>query len=129
MKTLTIMLVAVFLMAGVVYAKDYEVTKKAGEYNVTVKINKNPPIAAKNNVEVDIKDASGKAVTDASVALEVSMAPMSGMPAASYKSNAELKGSTYKAVIEPSMAGPWNLAIKITKGGKTETVKIPLDVK
>ncbi|HEX2967185.1 MAG TPA: FixH family protein [Syntrophorhabdaceae bacterium] len=129
MKTLTIIMIAVFLVVGIVYAKDYEVNKKAGNYSVAVKINKNPPVVGKNNVDISIIDASGKAVTDAAVAIELSMAPMPGMPAANYKSNAELKGKTYKTVIEPSMAGPWTLAIKITKDGKTETAKLSLDVK
>ena len=60
-----------FLIAGVVYAKDYEVNKKAGDYNVLIKIDKNPPIAGENNLEIAITDASGKAVTDAKVAVQL----------------------------------------------------------
>ena len=117
------------LIAGIAYAKDYEVSKKAGDYNILIKIDKNPPVAGKNNMEITITDASGKAVTDAKVIVELSMAPMPGMPAANYKSNTELKGDRYKAVVEPSMAGPWNLAVKVTRDGKTNTVKLTLDVK
>jgi len=129
MKRLAIVGMVLFLMAGIAYAKDYEVAKKAGDYNVVIKIDKNPPVAGKNNVEITLTDASGKAVTDAKVAVELSMAPMPGMPAANYRSNAELKGNIYRTVIEPSMAGPWNLAVKIAKSGKTETAKLSLDVK
>lgn len=129
MKRLVTVMVALLLIAGVVYAKDYEVNKKAGEFNVLIKIDRNPPVVGKNNVEITINDTSGKVVTDAKVVLELSMAPMPGMPAANYKSNAELKGDKYKAVIEPSMAGPWNLAVKVSRGGKTDTAKLSLDVK
>jgi hypothetical protein len=129
MKRLTIIIMAVLLLAGFVYAKEYEVNKKAGDYNVLVKIDRNPPVAGKNNMEIAITDAAGKAVTDAKVAVEYSMAPMPGMPAANYKTDAGLAGQSYKAVIEPSMAGPWNMAVKVTRGGKTNTAKLTMDVK
>jgi hypothetical protein len=129
MKRLGIIIMALLLVAGVVYAKDYEVSKKAGDFNVLIKIDKNPPVAGKNNMEITITDTSGKAVTDAKVIVELSMAPMPGMPAANYKSNADLKGDKYKAVVEPSTAGPWSLAVKVTRDGKTNTVKLTLDVK
>jgi hypothetical protein len=129
MKSLVVVIVALILVAGVAYAKEYELNKKAGDYNVLIKIDKNPPVAGKNKMEIVITDASGKAVTDAKVIVELSMPPMPGMPAANYKSNADLKGDKYKAVIEPSMAGPWNLAVKITRGGKTDTAKLSLDLK
>ena len=34
MKRVMVIIVAMLLVAGIAYAKDYEVTKKAGEYNV-----------------------------------------------------------------------------------------------
>jgi hypothetical protein len=94
-----------------------------------VTMDKNPPITGKNNVDVAVTDKSGKAVTDAKVVVEYSMPAMAGMPAANYKANAELKGDVYKAVIEPSMAGGWNMAVKVSRGGKTDTAKYTLDVK
>ena len=128
MRKFGIAVVVLLLMAGVVYAAN-TITKKAGDYAVQVTMDKNPPVTGKNNVDVAITDKSGKAVTDAKVVVEYSMPAMSGMPAANYKANAELKGDTYKAVIEPSMAGGWNMAIKISRGGKTDTAKYTLDVK
>jgi hypothetical protein len=105
------------------------ITKKAGDYTIGVTIDKNPPITGKNNMDVSVKDSMGGVVTDAKVVVEYSMPAMSGMPAMNYKSKAELKGDAYKAVIEPSMSGSWNVAIKISRGGKTETAKYTLDVK
>jgi uncharacterized membrane protein len=49
-----------FFITGLTYAKDFEVTKKAGEYDVEVKI-ENPGVGA-NNIKIEIKDASGKYV-------------------------------------------------------------------
>lgn len=128
MRRLTIVVVMLSLLVGVAYAAN-TITKKAGDYTVDVTIDKNPPVVGKNNVVIGVKDKTGKAVTDAKVVVELSMAPMPGMPAANYKSNAEVKGDRYKAVIEPSMSGPWNMAVKITRGGKTDTAKLTIDVK
>jgi len=128
MKRLMTMMVAILLITGIAYAKDYEVTKKAGEYNVIVKIDKNPPVVGDNNMKIDIKDASGKSVTDAKVKVEYSMPAMPGMPAMNYKTNAELKDNTYNTKINLSMTGPWNIAVKITKGGKKASMKFSIDV-
>ena len=129
MKRLTIIVMAIILVAGVVYAKDYEVTKKAGDYNVVIKIDKNPPVAGKNNVEIAITDASGKAVTDAKVVLNYSMPAMAGMPAMSYKADAQLKGTVYRTSINYSMSGSWNNEIKITRADKTQSAKFTVDAK
>lgn len=120
--------VMVLLMATVVYAAG-AISKKAGPYTVEMGMDKNPPVTGKNNTDIAVKDASGKAVTDAKVTVEYSMPAMPGMPAMNYKSEAELKGETYKAVISPSMAGSWNLAVKVGRAGKTETARFTIDVK
>ncbi|MBI4691473.1 MAG: FixH family protein [Nitrospirae bacterium] len=127
MKRLAVVGIILLLIAGIAYAKDYEVKKKAGEYDVEVKIDKNPPVVGDNNIEVEIKDASGKYVTDAKVKVEYSMPAMPGMPAMNSKVDTELKGNEYKAKMNLSMAGSWNIAVKITRGGKTSTVKFNVD--
>ncbi len=129
MKKLTIFAIALFLLAGVSYAKDYEVTKKAGDYNLLITIDKNPPVAGENNVTIAITDASGKAVTDAKVVFNYSMPAMPGMPAANYKTDAELKGTVYKAKVNYSMAGSWNNEVKITRQGKTTSARFTVDAK
>ncbi|HXX57135.1 MAG TPA: FixH family protein [Thermodesulfovibrionales bacterium] len=117
------------LLAGVAYAKDYEVAKKAGDYSVVVRIDKNPPVVGDNNATVEIKDASGKNVTDAKVLIDYSMPAMPGMPAMNYKADAELKGNEYKAKMTLSMAGSWNVTIKIARAGKTSSMKFTIDAK
>ncbi len=129
MKKVLMVFMAVLLITGLVYAKDLEVKKKTSSYEVEVKIDKNPPVVGKNNIEVEIKDAQGKYVTDAKVQVEYSMPAMPGMPAMNYKADAKLDGYEYKAVIEPSMSGARNIAVKITRGGKTETVKFNIDAR
>lgn len=129
MKKITVVGLILLLIAGVAYAKDFEVKQKAGDYEVEVKIDKNPPVIGNNNVKVEIKDASRKYITDAKVIVEYSMPAMPGMPPMNYKTDAVLSGNEYKAKMNLSMKGPWNIAIKITKGGKTSTVKFNIDVR
>lgn len=129
MKKLTMAMMTLLLIAGIAYAKDYEVSKKAGDYNVLIKIDKNPPVAGKNNMEIAITDSSGKAVTDAKVVLSYSMPAMAGMPAMSYKADAEPKGNVYKTKVDYSMAGSWNNELKITRGGKTASARFTIDAK
>ena len=129
MKRLATLTLILLLATGVAYAKDYELTKKAGEYNVFLKIDKNPPVVGYNNATVEVKDASGKYVTDAKVVVDYSMPAMMGMPAMNYKADAELKGNAYKAKMNLSMAGSWNMAVKITRAGKTSSMKFTVDAK
>ena len=127
MKKLVIFTLMLIFITGIAYAKDFEVKKKAGEYDVEVKIDKNPPVVGDNNMEIEIKDASGKYVTDAKVKVDYGMPAMPGMPAMNYKTDAELKGNKYKATMNLSMSGSWNIAVKITRGGKTASAKFSVD--
>jgi len=117
----------ILLITGIAYAKDYEVKKKAGDYDVEVKIDKNPPAVGKNNMEIEIKDAGGKYVTDANVKVEYTMPAMPGMPAMDYKADAKLDGYEYKATMDLSMSGSWNVVVKIIRGDKTSKVKFSVD--
>ena len=129
-RILAILAAAAFLMAcNLAFAKDYELTKKAGDYNVQIKIDKNPPVTGINKMSVAIKDVKGIAVTDATVAIDYGMPAMPGMGAMNYKTNAIVKGDSYLATINFSMSGPSFINIKITRSGKTQTVKMNVDVK
>ena len=127
MKKIILLIMALFLVAGVAYAKE-EYKKKAGDYNVTITLDKAPSVG-QNDVTVNIKDAQGKDVTDANVVVEYSMPPMPGMGAMNYKTKAELKGGSYQARLNFSMAGPWTVNAKITRGGKTQSAKINVDAR
>jgi hypothetical protein len=129
MKKFTAVILILLFAVGFVYAKDYEITKKAGDFTVQVKIDRNPPVTGQNKMDVGIKDVKGKDVTDAAVAVDYSMPAMPGMPAINYKATTELKGSRYVATLNFSMSGPWTVNIKIVRGGKTQAVKLNVDVK
>ena len=128
MKKFVTVLIILLLAAGLVYAKDYMVVKKAGGYSVEVKLDKNPPITGQNKMEISIKDDKGINVTDATVVVEYVMPAMPGMPAMNYKAKAELSGSRYLANVNFSMSGAWAVNIKITRAGKTQAVKLNVDV-
>ena len=128
MKRFATALIILLLAAGFVYAKDYTVMKKAGSYTVQVKLDKNPPVTGQNKMEISIQDARGDNVADTTVTVDYSMPAMPGMPAMNYKAKAELKGSRYLANINFSMSGAWNINVKITRAGKTQSVKFNVDV-
>ncbi len=128
-KLCAVVAVAMLFISSIAHAKDYEVNKKAGEYDVMVRIDKNPPVVGDNNMKIEIKDASGKYVTDAKVKVEYSMPAMPGMPAMNYKTDTELKGNEYRAKMNLSMSGSWNIAVKVTRAAKTSTMKFTVDAK
>jgi hypothetical protein len=128
MKRFTTALIILLLAVGFAFAKDYMVIKKAGNYMVQVKLDKNPPITGQNKMEISIKDDKGGNVTDATVVVDYSMPAMPGMPAMNYKAKAELKGGQYLANVNFSMSGAWAVNIKITRAGKTQAVKLNVDV-
>lgn len=127
MKKLTLCLVILMLLTGIALAKGLEVNQKAGDYDVRVEIDKNPPVVGANGVTVTVKDKTGKQVTDAKVRVDYSMPAMPGMPPMNYKTEAVLKGNAYKATMNLSMAGPWNIVVKIKAGEKVSAVKFNID--
>lgn len=128
MKKIIAVAVILLLAAGLAYAKPYEVTRKAGDYSVDVRMDKNPPVVGSNNIDVVVKDAAGKAVTDARVLIDYGMNAMPGMPAMFYKADAPFKGGSYQAALNISMKGPWVITVKVTHAGKTVSAKFTVDV-
>lgn len=129
MKRVMLLLMVFALTVGTAWGKNYEVTKKVDDYSVKVEIDKNPPIVGNNNMSITIQDGSGKNITEAKVKVGYSMPAMSGMPAMSYKTDAALQGNEYKAKVNFSMAGSWNVEVQITEPQKVKKVKLNVDVK
>ncbi|MFA5181020.1 MAG: FixH family protein [Syntrophales bacterium] len=129
MKRVALVVCVLLLMVGLAYAKDYELTKKAGPYTVLIAIDKNPPVTGPNKMTIGIKDGGGKDVTDAVVAVDYGMPAMPGMPAMNYKSGTTLRDKLYVANLNFSMSGPWAITVKITRAGKAQAVKLNVDVK
>ena len=127
MKRYLAFALVLFLMAGMAYAKAYEVTKKAGQFEADVRIDRNPPIVGDNHIEIEITDQDGKSVTDASVLVNYYMPPMPRMAPMNYVIDAKLKGEKYKATMKLIMSGPWIIAVKINHAGKISTGKFNID--
>ena len=124
----TTFIATVFLFTGIAIAAEYQATSKAGDLEVMLTIDKNPPVVGKNNATIAIKDGSGQPVTDASVRLEFGMPAMPGMPAMNYKADAVLSEGIYKTPLSFSMAGPWFINTKILRNKKIVTAKFNVDV-
>jgi hypothetical protein len=129
MKRALILSLVMCLAAGMAFAKSYELQKKAGDYALDIRLDKNPPVVGDNLMELTIKDTDGKTVTDAKVTVNYTMPPMSGMAPMSYKIDSVLKGEKYQSTLKFSMSGSWNVEVKITQAGKTTPVKFNVDVK
>jgi hypothetical protein len=67
-----LILMGLFLIASLAYGMDYEVTKKAGDYSVEVKIDRNPPVVGNNNMMIWLKDAHGNYVKGANITVDYS---------------------------------------------------------
>ena len=102
--------------------------KKAGEYDVAIRIDRNPPIQGVNNLEVEIKGADGRAITNAKVLINYYMPPMPRMAPMNYKIDAPFKGDRYRAKMNFIMEGPWYIAVKINHSGKMTTAKFNVNV-
>ena len=126
MKGIALAFLIFILTAGVAYAKDLEVQKKAGQYDVEVRIDRNPPIVGDNSIAIEIKK-SGNSVTDAKVLINYYMPPMPRMAPMNYETEAKLKKDKYKATMNFIMAGPWYISIIINHEGKISTTKLNVD--
>jgi len=79
------------------------------------------------NVEAGVPDPNEKESTTNTA--PQGMPAMPGMPAMHYSTDASLQGIEYKAPVNLSMAGAWNMALKITRHDKTEMVNFNVDVR
>ncbi|MCG6553709.1 MAG: FixH family protein [Candidatus Magnetominusculus sp. LBB02] len=129
-KRVFVVLAVVFLLtAGVVYAKELKMAKKAGEYTVQMKFDKASPVVGDNSVQIEVTDSMGRLVTDAKVKLDYSMPAMPGMPAMNYTADISQTGEVYNAVLNLSMAGSWNIDVKVKHDKKTVSAKFTIDAK
>ncbi|HPD56315.1 MAG TPA: FixH family protein [Smithellaceae bacterium] len=131
MKKVIMLLAAITLLTGLIFAhaRDYEMSGKTDDYSVVVKLDKNPPVRGTNRITVEVKDAAGKAVTNANVVIHYGMPPMPGMGAMNYRKTTELKGEIYQAALNFSMSGPWYVDVRISRDGSTQTVKLNVDIR
>ncbi|MFZ5906612.1 MAG: FixH family protein [Nitrospirota bacterium] len=129
MKVLFVAVCSMLLAVDISSARDYKARKKIADYTVEMRIDKNPPIVDRNILSLEIKDTNGRPVTDAKVLVNYFMPPMPGMPPMNYKTLAKKSGDKYVVIMDLIMSGPWNIVIKISRGGKIETVRFAIDVR
>jgi len=119
--------VLVIIPAFLAFASEYVVKGKAGDYNVTVQIDRNPPARGYNKLDVVITDATGKPVTDAGVQVEYLMPSFPGRPPMmKYSTTAKQSDHHYLARLNLTMDGVWTIVITLTHAGKTDAMKFTI---
>jgi len=127
LRKFLVFILALLSISPATYAKDFVVVKKAGEYRVEARIDRNPPILGENNIEIEIRDAAGIRNNDAKVMVNYYMPPMPRMAPMNYTTHAKLKGEKYQATMNFIMSGPWIIRILIMSGGKRMSIKFNVD--
>lgn len=118
MKKVLIILFGIILLIGISYASQ-EIIKDVDDLKVKVFTDNDPPAKGENNLNIILTDLEGKPVTKAKIKVDYSMPPMGSMPAMIYKTRAKSGGEGYKAKINLSMSGHWNIALNIKRPGKS----------
>jgi hypothetical protein len=134
-RTLIVTVVLTLLAAGA-FAAQTTLTDKAGEYTVSATFQKSGPAVGGNDLLITVKDPSGKEVTDAKIAIEYFMTQKQSatqksleMPYHGGKAGGDITTGGYRTKLDITMPGPWNLVVKLTRAGKTETARLHLNVK
>jgi nitrogen fixation protein FixH len=123
------LLLTIVVTASVSLARDFTARKKIDGYTVEIAINRNPPIVAKNELIVGIKDPYGKPVSDLKVMVNYYMPPMPGMAPMNYNVQATPKGDGYLVIMDLIMTGPWNITVKTNVADKRLSAVFPIDVR
>lgn len=130
MKRIILILTVLFLSVGLAYGMDYEVTKKAGDYTVQVKIDRNPPIVGDNNMMIWLKDATGNDVNGATMTIDYSKPTKKFWTSAKkYNSYASPHENNYHAILTIPSQGTWEVTLNINHKGKSVSTKFTIDVK
>lgn len=129
MKRIILVLMGLFLSAGLAYGTDYEVTKKAGDYTVQVKIDRNPPVVGDNNMMIWLKDAAGNDVKGAMITVDYNKSTKLWMRAKKYNSYATPHENNYHAILAIPTQGSWDVTININHKEKRVSAKFSIDIK
>ncbi len=121
MKKITLLTVSVIMMlvltVGMSWA--YEAQKTTGGLTITISAGSYPLVKGDNELSVKVTDAAGKTVTDAKVSIRFFMPPMPGMAPMSSKTEATLKGDSYRFKANPDMEGTWKAEVSVVRPGKS----------
>jgi hypothetical protein len=117
------------LLIGTGGAATLELKKKAGPYDVELRIDRNPPVVGDNGLSLRITGEDGAVLKDAKVLVNYYMPPMPRMAPMNYKTPAKLKKDAYTISMHLIMAGPWIIVVKITVGEKTTSARFQIDAR
>lgn len=127
MKKVSTVVIALLLVAGVVYANQFNAVKKAGDVTVKVMMESEPVKVGDNNVIIELFDSKGRSISGADVSVYYFMP---SMPAMNYEVQASPDGTKYTAVIKPLMPGTWDADIKVKRnGGEVQKATFSFDAK
>jgi len=88
---------------------------------ITFRTRPDPPRTGENQLEVTVKDASGKPIDDADVNVQFFMPAMPTMAMPSMRSEAKLSpagGGVYRGTGQVMMAGRWETTVTVTRAGQ-----------
>jgi len=117
-KALFFLFSAIFLV-GTLYAAEYEIVKEVDDLRVKILMDNDPPAKGKNTMRIILTDSEGKPVTKARIKVDYSMPPMENMPTMIYKTRAKFNGEIYRATVNFSMAGRWDIHVNVKRPGKS----------
>ena len=107
---------AITLVSGC--SKGYESRKSAGDLAITLSIERYPLVKGDNALNVQVLDASGKPLTDATVSVRYYMPPMPGMAPMEFTTQAMPKGNAYALSANVPMEGGWKADVSVARPGK-----------
>jgi Cu(I)/Ag(I) efflux system membrane fusion protein/cobalt-zinc-cadmium efflux system membrane fusion protein len=93
----------------------------AAQLDIALRTTPDPPQAGDNQMEVTVKDASGRPVDGADVAVQFFMPAMPTMSMPSMKSEAKLAAAgrgVYRGPGQVLMAGQWQVTVTVTRAGQ-----------
>jgi hypothetical protein len=128
-RRVLVCLAACAFLVGTAGAAALELKKKAGNYDVELRIDRNPPVVGDNGLSLKITDGDGAVLKDAKVLVNYYMPPMPRMAPMNYKTSAKLKKDSYTVSMHLIMAGPWVIVVKITVGDKTTSARFQIDAR
>lgn len=117
------------IACGPAAAAGYMESKRVAGYEVSIRLDRNPPILGENNLEIEIRRANAQNVADAVVLVNYYMPPMPRMAPMNYRTDAPYRNGKYKTVLRLIMEGPWVIAVKINRLNRTITAKFNINVR
>jgi Cu(I)/Ag(I) efflux system membrane fusion protein len=103
-------------------ARQKPTAAKAGDFDVQVAIDPDPPTTGENRLHISIRDASGKPVDGAQLTFEYDMPAMGAMPEMKGGGDVNAEGEGRYTVAYPlSMQGDWSLTLGIDAPGQPHT--------